>query len=309
MDFQKVVQSFGFTCDEAPISIYPFSPVFHVKLCEQQFIIKCTQTNPTSLVHYLNMLKQHNIKVVTPVPLDVPNPQKIGDNTFIVYPFIEGTLYQGTDEQLIAVGEHLGKIHAASPPTNVCELPVYDVYDFYNHEVEDAIDVLCEYSQANQVMLDIQQVKQLWLAAIKNQEALQLLKLPHVATPHDYKATNIVMTPTPFLIDPDNASFVPRIFDLALTLLLFHNEQSQAPHRVFTVQEWQLFLTGYSKYIKLTQVEIEWWEAAKQHVFLDDVMWLMTANEEDWRNPAQQTLFQSIVQVMTHSEAYQLFLR
>lgn len=70
-----------------------------------------------------------------------------------------------------------------------------------------------------------------------------------------------------------------------------------------------IIFNGYSKYIKLTQVEIEWWEAAKQHVFLDDVMWLMTANEEDWRNPAQQTLFQSIVQVMTHSEAYQLFLR
>ena len=84
-------------------------------------------------------------------------------------------------------------------------------------------------------------LKTILLESVVSQEGLYQAGLPHVATPHDFKANNLVLIPEPFLIDPDNATWIPRIFDLALTLLLFHNEHDQAPDRVFTIDEWKLF--------------------------------------------------------------------
>mgnify|MGYP003438538562 CR=1 FL=1 len=108
------------------------------------------------------------------------------------------------------------------------------------------------------------------------------------------------------MIDPDNATWIPRIFDLALVLLLFHNEHEKAPDRVFTVDEWKLFLSGYNEYMVLTDQEKVLWEKAKQHVFLDEVMWLMAEYEEDWQNPSQQKLFDSLMRVVIDSADYRL---
>lgn len=47
-----------------------------------------------------------------------------------------------------------------------------------------------------------------------------------MAAPHDYKASNLVVVLEPYFIDPDNATWSPRIFDLALALLLFHPTKS-----------------------------------------------------------------------------------
>ena len=66
--------------------------------------------------------------------------------------------------------------------------------------------------------------------------------LPYVVTPHDYKANNLISTPNPYLIDPDNAKWLPRIFDLTLVLHLFHNELSSAPDVIFTPKQWMYSL-------------------------------------------------------------------
>lgn len=149
-------------------------------------------------------------------------------------------------------------------------------------------------------------LKTILLESVVSQEGLYQAGLPHVATPHDFKANNLVLIPEPFLIDPDNATWIPRIFDLALTLLLFHNEHDQAPDRVFTIDEWKLFLAGYKKYIVLSSKEKVFWEKAKQHVFLDEVMWLMAEYEEDWQNASQQKLFNSLIRMVIDSSDYPL---
>jgi spectinomycin phosphotransferase len=127
-----------------------------------------------------------------------------------------------------------------------------------------------------------------------------------VMTPHDYKANNLIYTPDPYLIDPDNAVCIPRIFDLALALLLFHNEMETAPDQVFTPKQWELFLKGYKEYVSLSALELRYWERAIEHVFLDEVMWLMAEVEEDWERDSQRKLFASLLALLEDKSAYRL---
>ncbi|WP_367269455.1 phosphotransferase [uncultured Rummeliibacillus sp.] len=144
------------------------------------------------------------------------------------------------------------------------------------------------------------------MEAVKNQATIKDLRLPLVATLYDYKANNIIFTPSPYLIDPDNATWLPRIFDLALVLLLFHNELDTAPDRIFTPTQWKLFLEGYKTYTTLTEFEKEVWDAVLQHIFLDEVMWLMAEYEEDWLNQNQYNLFRSLVEILFNSADYKI---
>ena len=251
------------------------------------------------------MLKEQGIHVVTPVQLQVDNPQKYEDTNYVVYPFIDGQKYVGKEDEIYAVGKMLGQIHAASPSSNTYSLLEYDVYDFNEQEVEESMAAIYQHAKKAGVVVDIH-LRDKLLEIVANQRHLWGARLPHVATPHDFKANNLIFTPEPFLIDPDNAIWIPRIFDLALTLLLFHNEHLEAPDCVFTKAEWALFMEGYNTSITLTEQEHQFWDKAVQHVFLDEVMWLMAEFEEDWQSSSQQNLFKSVIQIMMDSQDYLL---
>ena len=60
------------------------------------------------------------------------------------------------------------------------------------------------------------------------------------------------------------------------------------------------------EYIDITDEEKRYWEMAKQHVFLDEVMWLMAEYEEDWQKSSQQNLFKSLIQIVLASADYKL---
>lgn len=306
MNGKEILSRFGFDVKEEPVSIYPFSPVYRVRDGEQELIVKRTQADADGLLDYTAMLKSNGIDVVTPVSLNVENPQQIGDSNFIVYRFIEGRSYKGTEQEILEAGKLLGKIHQLSPKSNTFRLAAYDVYDFKQDEVNESMTAIFKHASEAQISLDLERLKQVLLESVYVQEELQHAGLPHVATPYDYKANNLVMTPAPYLIDPDNAGWVPRILDLALALLLFHNEHHEAPDRVFTPGEWEVFLSGYNMHTSFTEQEIAFWEKAKKHVFLDEVMWLMAEYEEDWQNPAQQNLFRSLIQVIMEGSDYAL---
>lgn len=294
---KEILNKFGFKVKEEPLSIYPFSPVYHVKYGEYGVVVKRTQSRANSVIAYTTMLKDNGVNVVTPVELSVDNPQKCEDANFVVYPFIEGIGYSAKENEIFKVGKLLGQIHSLSPTYNTYDLYEYDVYDFNQQEVEESMDAIVQHAEKAEVEID-RRLKPKLLESVANQEELYHVGLPHVATPHDYKANNLVLTPEPYLIDPDNATWIPRIFDLALALLLFHNEHNKAPDRIFTKQEWKLFLSGYKTHISLTKNEILYWGKAKQHVFLDEVMWLMAEYEEDWKNPSQRNLFTSLIPVL-----------
>ncbi|WP_332646000.1 phosphotransferase [Lysinibacillus sp. 54212] len=305
MNGKEILNRFGFTAAEEPVSIYPYSPVYRVKYGAKDVVVKRTQSRVKNVIAYTHMLKDKGVNVVTPVKLQADNPQKFEDTNYVVYRFIEGEKYSGKEKEIYEAGKMLGQIHSFSPPSNVYHLLEYDVYDFNQSEVEESMAAIIEHADKAGVAID-PRLKTKLLESVERQQEIYDAGLPHVATPHDYKANNLVLIPEPYLIDPDNAAWVPRIFDLALALLLFHNEHEEAPNRVFTIDEWELFLSGYGEYIVLTDHEKAYWKKAKQHVFLDEVMWLMAEYEEDWQNASQQKLFNSLIHVVIDSAGYKL---
>lgn len=305
MSGTEILNIFGFDVEEEPKSIYPYSPVYRVKYGDQDVVVKRTQSRAESVMSYINMLKDKGVNVVTPVKLKVENPQKIEDTNFVVYPFIEGQKYSGKDNEIYEAGKMLGQIHSYSPVSNSYNLLDYDVYDFNEEEVEESMEAIIQHANKAGIEIDVALRTKL-LESVANQQILYSANLPHIATPHDFKANNLILIPEPFLIDPDNAAWIPKLFDLALALLLFHNEHEEAPDRVFTIDEWHLFLAGYKEYIDITDEEKRYWEMAKQHVFLDEVMWLMAEYEEDWQKSSQQNLFKSLIQIVLDSADYKL---
>ncbi|SES65793.1 spectinomycin phosphotransferase [Oceanobacillus limi] len=306
MTGKKIIQQFGFEEEDEPKSIYPFSPVYKVKAGDQDYIIKRTQTNYKGLINYTRMLSSEGIPVVTPVSLTEDNPQLIEDDAYVVYPFIHGSSYGAKKDKIYEAGKLLGKIHALSPAENQYGLGEYDVYDFNEEEVTESVEAIAKHATKFQADIDANKLQKKFIRIMENQNALKNAELPHVATPHDYKANNLIYTPSPYLIDPDNATWIPRIFDLALALLLFHNELESAPDRLFTPSEWRTFLSGYQSHIQLTEPEILAWKQAVEHVFLDEVMWLMAEFEEDWEQESQHGLFKQLIDVLYDNSSYTL---
>jgi Ser/Thr protein kinase RdoA (MazF antagonist) len=106
-----------------------------------------------------------------------------------------------------------------------------------------------------------------------------------------------VFTPTgPVLVDPDNGGIEPRLFDLALAVLLFHTECPGAPGRLFTPGEWTVFLEAYGAHIELTAQERELWPAALDQVLWDEGSWALQDNDEAaWADPRQGAFLRDLV--------------
>ena len=224
----NILSQFGFDIGKEQESIYPFSPVYKV----EDYIVKRTQfpiEKASSLMKYTTNLERNGIPIVTPVKLTSDNPKQIDNDCYVCYPFIEGANYQGTNKDIVQAGELLGRIHKLSSTDNVFQLEKYDVFDFYNHEVDDHIGKIKNFVDSYSVDIDTQIFKEILYQAVYDQEYLKKSTLKWIETPHDYKANNLIYKDTPVLIDPDNAKWIPRTFDLALALLLFHNEHSYSP--------------------------------------------------------------------------------
>lgn len=306
MNAKDILNKFGFHAEDEPISIYAFSPVYRVTQPGGEYIIKKTQSpmlKANRLMAYTTSLKESGIDVVVPVSMTTDNPMAIDGAIYVVYPFIQGSTYSGLDSEIQEAGKLFGRIHALSSNENEFNLSPYDVYDFNEQEAEEGIQKITQNSSAYDIEISPKLEDRL-MQAVHNQEDLNQAALPHVATPYDFKANNLIYTPDPYLIDPDNAGWVPRIFDLALVLLLFHNELETAPDQPFTSRQWKLFLTGYEESVVLSPKEKSYWPKAIEHVFLDEVMWLMADTPEDWHNSAQRKLFEKLVQLLMNVEEY-----
>lgn len=308
MKAKEIVKNFGFEGEEEPVSIYPFSPVYRLKRPGGDFIVKKTQ-HPIQKAHrlmrYTKTLNEQGVAVIIPSKIPAENPKTFDDETYVVYPFIQGEPYRGEDWEIKEAGRLLGRIHSLSSTDNEFELDPYNVFDFTENEVKESFRHIVQNAVPHGITINPQLEVQL-LQAVRQQQELKQAGLFSVATPHDFKANNLIYTPQPYLIDPDNAGWVPRIFDLALVLLLFHNELASAPDGPFTKQEWHLFLAGYGESVALSTEEVANWPKALDHVFLDEVMWLMADVEEDWQNPAQRTLFNRLIELFLNYEEYDL---
>ena len=269
----------------SPRSIYPYAPVFSGYYQGQKVILKKTRSplvQAHCLQNWLKPLKQQSVH-----SLHLFSEE---EDIWVMYPFIEGEPYIGSLTQCESAGELLGKIHSlpsVSLPRLILERPDLT-------EEQDGLAQLRKKGylnsliEANLLKL-LNQAPQLF-------EQLYGLQLPEVTATWDYKANNLIFTHDgPVLIDPDSSGNLPRLFDLALACLLFHNEIT--PHnKVWSELQWQAFLKGYRRHISLTAEEHSVWTLAKKWMYLDEVLWLLfSAEETEWKNDVQGTFLRDLM--------------
>ena len=88
MNGREILRIFGFEPEEAPVSIYPYSPVYRVKYGDQDVVVKRTQRRAGNVMSYTNMLRGHGINIVTPVKMHTDNPQKYDTQLFTCFQYL-----------------------------------------------------------------------------------------------------------------------------------------------------------------------------------------------------------------------------
>lgn len=195
MTDKNVLQAFHFNVTEEPESIYPFSPVYKVEQDGKSYIIKKTQSpikEAGKVVSFIEGLRKNGVSVVTPVPLSVENPKQIDDAVWIVYPFIDGKKYIGKKQEIYEAGKLLGQIHSLSSANNEESLGTYEEFDFDADEITGDVEKIKQFAEVRGIYIDDETLKQRLICIMEQQDILEKMTLPSVATPYDYKANNLI---------------------------------------------------------------------------------------------------------------------
>jgi spectinomycin phosphotransferase len=308
MNYATIIRAFGFElqADSAPASLSPFAPVFRLANSDGLWIVKRTQTplsRAQAVAAWTRSLAGLGLGVVTPAPGFGENPRVFQhddeEQVWAVYPFVQGSPYQGDTPHIRAAGDLLGKMHAAG--TN---------QDFGLKERETIVTIEAEEAEADtaQILHFMQQAFPHSVEAARSHLQMQAQRYfqqarPRLATTRlpvtncswDYKASNLIYQENgPVLVDPDNAGRIPRAYDLAIAALLFHNEGA-GPGRVFTTREWHVFLEGYGQHVQLNEIEKSNWADILLCCWMDEALWLLQDDETGWADPRQSGILRSLL--------------
>lgn len=283
-------------------SLSPWSPVHRARTPDgREVLLKhaADRGRAEAMASWTRAAAAAGIPVVTPVPLEVANPQQIDDVAWVVYPFVHGEPYRGTAEQLAAAGDLLGRLHACSAPGT--GLREYSWPDHDPDAVEADLAAIAEKTDNTAV----RSVADHWQTALPRLRAADA-DLPRAVVSSDWKAANLVFTEAgPVLVDPENGGREPRLFDLALALTLWHHECPTAPPRMPTAEEWQIFATAYLARIDLTATERRLWPDALTHMLWEEGSWALEDNDADaWADPRQGGFLRDLA--ATTAERYPL---
>lgn len=288
MDHHDAIASFAFDHPDAPVSLYDYAPVLRVRDRLGNWVLKRTglvHSSGTAIGEWLMALSHLGIDVVIPAAHLMPNPRRLADGKeWVVYPFIEGASYHGEDSQIADAGRLLGKMHAADPPEAHC-LKTYD-----QPMVRTAEWVGRHLSFATAAMRDLgmNPFSLEALVADRLASAASVEDLPLAGCSFDFKASNLVFRPQPTLVDPDHAARMPRLYDLAVALLLFHCDLPSAPGHVWTDKQWRTFLSSYREEVTLSPVEEDNWASVLNLAWLDQAVWLLGNWPEGWADEKER---------------------
>ena len=283
-----------FNLDENSQSIYRYAPVYTHVIENKKVIIKKTkeQSDRIPQLHsWQNMLSDKGINTVLPIEFKGKLFHPIDDENWVVYPFIDGEVYEASSEQIYMAGDLLGKVHSCSDSVFAHGLDWEDYDQEFFQEVLADFDMITESYPQGVNSVTGKALFDAINSQVKNQFACLVERnLPFVDCTWDYKASNLIFRDGDLvLIDTDNAGSVPRIFDLALALLLFHTDAAKAPARPFDKAEWACFLEGYLQHVQLTELEKSCWQNMLLFVFADEVLWAINDMEND--EPERQKRF------------------
>lgn len=251
-----------------------------------------------AMADWTRALAAAGIPVVTPVELDAPNPRQVGEDWHVVYPFVAGRPYAAGDD-VAALGDLLGRLHATRlEPTVRDALRAYKWPETEPDDVAGDLETLAEKlprvlgEEAGAEALDaVRALAERWwttsLPALRAAEAEDAL--PRAGVTSDYKAANAVFGEDgPVLVDPDNGGWEPRLFDLAMAVVLMHHESPSAPGRMMTEAEWADFHAAYARHVTLTERERALWPAALDHMAWEEGTWALEDNDDDaYADPRQ----------------------
>ena len=310
MNHSDIARAFGFQLSGQDLleSIYPYAPVYRLKDDRGDWIMKRTQkplARARAVAVWTRALDVHHIPVVTPASGFGENPRAFhADNTFdevwVVYPFLPGARYTGDPSQIRAAGDLLGSIHGAEPDADYGLKQSETVVAVEPAEIEQDISGILEHvnafhpnAAADAEMLLLARAQRYFEHALP---VLLNMQLPLANCSWDFKASNLVF-PTdsaPVLVDVDNAGRIPRLYDLAIASLLFHNE-AMGPARIFTSKEWRVFLEGYSRHIQFGEEEKRAWGDLLLCAWMDEALWLLRDDQQGWTEPRQSQLLLSLL--------------
>lgn len=283
--------AFGLT-EVSDDSLSPWSPVHRAIASDgPAVVVKRTSSRAEAMASWTRALAAAGVPVVTPEPLEKPNPQRVGEEQFVVYPFVPGRPYDvATDSATL--GDLLGRLHAADVPAEV--LGGLRDYAFPETEREDVDGDLETLSARLPAMLGPEEgeravaavralAERWWVTALPALKAADAAgELPRAGVSSDYKAANVVIGQEgPVLVDPDNGGHEPRLFDLAMAAVLLHHESPSAPARLQDAREWDAFVRAYLAHVELTERERELWPHAVDHMLWEEGTWALEDNDED----------------------------
>jgi Ser/Thr protein kinase RdoA (MazF antagonist) len=290
-EFHAVFDHFGVKPSRS-MSCYPWSPVFPADWQGQRVVVKKgSPKRPGAVAAWCRRLASTGVPVVTPVDLPTGNPVTIADQAWVVYPWIDGRPYHGTDDDIAAAGDLLGRIHAAPEP----DLPLHDLswHDYQPDGVASDLDGLAERfarhapGDTDRLLARLGPLARDFQAVTA--PAVRDAGLPVASVSGDFKASNLVYTADgPVLVDPDYAVRAPRIHDLALAALLFHTSHHEAPGRMFSDPEWRVFRDAYLARVELTDHERRRWPDAIDYILGDEGIWAILDSSE-WHVDRQRS--------------------
>ena len=287
-------------------SIYRWGPVFPCKAAGQAAVLKRTASplgDALGVAAWTTAMAKAGIGVVAPLDLSATGgpagPIEVGDDVWVVYPWVGGRPYDGSPADVAAAGDLLGRLHAAGATAH--GLPEFDWPDHDEESIAEDVEALAGALGADAQPLQglVQRFPTQVLPAIRD------AGLPMVDASMDYKANNLVFADGgPVLVDPDNGERLPRLLDLALAVLLFHSEHDPAPGRPFDAAEWASFRDAWARHVTPTADERRLWPTALEYMLSEWVVWQITDSDalgDESEDPRQGSLLRALAAVDVHA--------
>lgn len=249
-----------------------------------------------AIATWLRALRAAGVDVIAPADAFTPNPRAVPGTDWpgewVIYPFVAGSSYRAEHAQIAAAGRLIGRIHAHSAGLgddmqSAPQLPLRDEA-WLEHTLAGAVDALKSKASRHLLAAEIAQCIEVISGRVAQhayaRTALASTTLPSCACAWDFKASNLIYTTDaqPVLIDPDHAGVIPRLYDLACALILFHCDHAAAPARLFTTEEWRVFVEAYLEVIDPTDRERALWPSVRLAAWADQGLWLLTNWPEAW---------------------------
>lgn len=277
--------SFPFDHPEPARSLYAYAPVFYIRDRLGEWVVKRTGlvgSRGEAIARWTARLRAYGVGIVSPEPRFRPNPRRLTDGIeWVVYPYIAGRDYRASEDQLDAAGRLLAHIHLhgreeAAALRSIPVAPRHDAAWLAPHVVSARHHLLACSDSIH--IID----------GLLARSVGEIPPLPLAGGSADFKAANIVFAETAILVDPDHAALMPRLYDLATAVLLFHSDCLTAPHRLWTGAEWRWFRNAYLGLVNLSENEFAAWYDVLVLAWRDQALWLLANFPEGWLDIAER---------------------